>query len=82
MDALLNGLGFIKLQTTDQTRKAKQFISETIDKYRKQGSSPPRLNFFMGKTIMKKFGNLLKALEENKIELQSGIYKKKIMESK
>lgn len=80
MDALLNHLGFIKLQTTDQTLKAKQFLSGALDKFKKQGPSILGLNLLMGKSTMKKLGNTLKGIEENKIELQSGIFKKKTAE--
>ncbi len=37
VDALLNDLGFEKLQTTDQTLKAKQFLLGTLGKLKKQG---------------------------------------------
>ena len=80
VDALLNDLEFIKLQTTDQTLKAKQFLSGALDKFKKQGPSILGLNLLMGKSTMKKLGNILKCIEEKKIELQSGIFKKKTVE--
>jgi ubiquinone/menaquinone biosynthesis C-methylase UbiE len=77
VDALLNDLGFIRLQTTDQTLKAKQYLLGALDKIKKQGPSILGLNLLMGKSTMKKLGNTLKGIEEKKIELQSGIFKKK-----
>lgn len=76
MDALLNHLGFIKLQTTDQTLKAKQFLTNVRDQVSINGSPLIGLNLLMGKSTIKKLGNTLKGIEENKIELQSGIFKK------
>ena len=81
MDALLKNLGFEKLQTTDQTFKAKQFLINIRDKNKKNGPPAIGLNLLMGNLTMKKLGNILKGIEENKIELHSGIYKKKSAEN-
>lgn len=81
MDALLKNLGFEKLQTTNQTFKAKQFLIHVRDKIKKNGPPVIGLNLLMGNLTMKKLGNILKGIEENKIELQSGIYKKKSNEN-
>jgi len=77
VDGLLSKLGFAKLQTTDQTYKAKQFLMTTNGKIKKNEAPVLGLNLLMGKSTMKKLGNTLKAIEEDKIELQSGIFKKK-----
>lgn len=82
VDALLNDLGFIRLQTTDQTFKAKQFLSGALKKIKGKGPSILGLNLLMGNSTMKKLGNILKGIEEKKIELQSGIFKKKTAEHK
>lgn len=81
MDALLKNLGFEKLQTTNQTFKAKQFLIRVRDKIKKNGPPVVGLNLLMGNLTMKKLGNILKGIEENKLELQSGIYKKKSIEN-
>ena len=80
VDAILNDLGFEKLQTTDQTLKAKQFLLGTLGKLKKQGPAILGLELLMGKSTLKKLGNILKGIDENKIELQSGIFKKKTVE--
>ncbi len=79
MDALLTRLDFAKLHTSDQTPKAKQFLRKVIEKTKKNGLAVLGLNLLMGRATMKKLGNTLKGIEENKIELQSGIYKKKVV---
>ena len=77
VDALLNELGFVKLQTSDQTLKAKQFLISLFQKIKTNGSPNLGLNVLMGISTKKKLSNILKGIEENKIELQSGIYRKK-----
>ncbi len=76
METILSDLGFTKTQVTDQTDKAIKFLHDLFDKI--QINSPPKigLNVLMGTSTKEKLGNVLKALEEHKIELQSGIYKK------
>jgi ubiquinone/menaquinone biosynthesis C-methylase UbiE len=76
MDAHLNDLGFTKLQTSDQTPKASQFLTNLFEKVKKNGTPKLGLNVLMGKTTILKLSNILMAIEENKIELQSGIYRK------
>ena len=75
---ILNELGFVKLQTTNQTFKAKQFLTRALDKLKKHGPSILGLDLLMGKSTLKKLKNILIGIEENKIELQSGIYRKRI----
>ena len=77
VDALLNELGFVKSQTSDQTLKAGQFLTGLFEKVENNGMPVLGLNVLMGKSTRKKLGNVLKGIEENKIELQSGIYRKK-----
>jgi len=80
MDALLHNLGFAKLQTSDQTTQAKQSLKNSLKKIKINGLPTLGLNLLMGKSMIKKLDNLLKGIEENKIELQSGIYRKKSSE--
>jgi len=77
VDTLLNELDFIKLQTSDQTLKARQFLNGLFEKVKTNGMPLLGLNVLMGKSTKKKLGNILKGIEENKIELQSGIYRKR-----
>ncbi|MEN8124679.1 MAG: methyltransferase domain-containing protein [Bacteroidota bacterium] len=77
VNALLLELGFKKLQSTDQTYKAKQFLNNLFEKIKKYGPPKLGLNVLMGNSTKKKLGNILEGLENNKIELQSGIYRKK-----
>lgn len=77
VDALLIDLGFVELQSTDQTFKAKQFLINFFKKFERENKSKLGLNVLMGNSTKNKLGNTLKGLEENKIELQSGIYRKK-----
>lgn len=77
VDALLNNLGFVKLQTSDQTNKAKNSLINSFENIKKNGLPKLSLNVLMGNSTNKKLVNILKAIEGNKIELQSGIYRKK-----
>jgi ubiquinone/menaquinone biosynthesis C-methylase UbiE len=76
MDSILAKLGFVREQCTDQTIKGIQFFKRILEKT--GDSRPPKvgLNLLMGGSTREKLGNLLQALEENKLVLQSGNYKK------
>jgi ubiquinone/menaquinone biosynthesis C-methylase UbiE len=76
MDTHLSDLGFEKLQLSDQTSKARQFLINSIEKMKTNGHPVLGLNLLMGNSTFLKLNNVLKAIEENKIELQSGIFKK------
>lgn len=73
---ILKDLGFSKIQTSDQTEKAIQFLINFFENIEKNGPPKLGLNVLMGASTKLKLGNILKGLEENKIVLQSGIYKK------
>ncbi len=77
VDALLNELGFVKSQTSDQTLKAGQFLAGLLEKVKNNGLPVLGLDVLMGRSTKKKLINVLKAIEENRIVLQSGIYRKK-----
>lgn len=77
MDTILKKLGFTKVQTTDQTENAIEFFSDMFERNNQNGPKKSGMDVFMGASSPEKFGNLLKGLKENKIVLQSGIYKKK-----
>jgi ubiquinone/menaquinone biosynthesis C-methylase UbiE len=76
MDSILGALGFTREDVTDQTARGIAFFKRMLETSR--GGGPPKigLNLLMGGSTKEKLGNILTGLEENKIELQSGIYKK------
>ena len=76
MDKILRGLGFTKSKSTDQTYKATQFLIGLFEKVKKNGLPKLGLNVLMGDATKEKLGNILKGLEEEKIALQSGVYRK------
>jgi len=76
MEHLLMDLGFTKLFTTDQTYQAVQFLKNLFEKIQLNGPPKLGLNVLMGDSTKEKLNNILKGLEENKIVLESGIYKK------
>jgi hypothetical protein len=78
MDTILNDLGFAQVQVTDQTDKAIEFLHNLFDKITINGPPKIGLNVLMGTSTIEKLSNVQRALEEKKIELQSGIYKKGI----
>lgn len=73
---LLTDLGFTKKQTKDQTGEGLEFFLTLVDKLETEGPPPVGLHLLMGNTTKEKIGNVVKNLQENKIELQSGIYLK------
>jgi len=76
MDSILNSLGLTKMQATNQTEGAIAFLYDLFNKIKTNGLPKLGLNVLMGSSTKEKLENVQKALEANKIELQSGIYKK------
>jgi SAM-dependent methyltransferase len=76
MNTILKNLGLTLVQTTDQTDNAIEFFSGMFERNNKSGPKKLGLDILMGDSTLEKSGNLLKGLKENKIVLQSGIYKK------
>lgn len=76
METILKDLGFARVKITDQTQKATDFLLGLFEKLKKNGPPKLGLNVLMGNSTKEKLGNILKGLEEGKIVLQSGIYKR------
>ena len=76
MDLILNNLGLSKTKTTCQTEGAITFLHDLFKKIETNGPPKLGLNVLMGVSTKEKLGNVQEGLEENKIELQSGIYMK------
>jgi ubiquinone/menaquinone biosynthesis C-methylase UbiE len=78
MHEILESLHFKSMLISDQTNKGIRFLKELFDKMSQSG--PPKLgwNVLMGRSAMEKLCNIMEGLEEGKIALQSGIYKKKV----
>lgn len=76
MNKILEELNFIKIQTTDQTDKALLFLNNLFEEIKLNGPPKIGLNVLMGTSTKEKLGNILKGLTEEKIVLQSGIYRK------
>lgn len=73
---LLTNSGYAKLNSKDQTEEGIEFIKSQLRKMNTPSGSKPGLHLIMGNTFSSKMQNLLKNLEEGRIELQSGIYQK------
>lgn len=76
MDNILKENEFIKLTSTDQTGQAIQFLHNIFAKIKESGPPKLGLNVLMGDSTKVKLNNVLNGLEENKIVVQSGIYRK------
>lgn len=74
IENILSGLGLIKEEITDQTEKGIVFFENLLKKSSLAGPPKIGLNLLMGATTKDKLTNLLHALKERKIILQSGIY--------
>ncbi|HCM76945.1 MAG TPA: class I SAM-dependent methyltransferase [Cytophagales bacterium] len=76
METILRNLGFTKIQTSDQTDAGISFLYRVFENINTTAAPKPGLNLVMGVTMKEKLSNLLKGLAEDKIALQSGIYRK------
>lgn len=76
MDHLLQDLGMIHQQTTDQTQAGIDFFDTLITRLKEFGPPKMGLNVLMGETTKPKLMNLLSHLKSEKLELKSGVYKK------
>ena len=73
---ILTGLGLKKLQTTDFTSRGIDFFNEVFENISQNGMPVLGLNLILGEQTGLKMNNLMNALQENVLELQSGIYSK------
>jgi ubiquinone/menaquinone biosynthesis C-methylase UbiE len=76
INELLEKEGLEKIKTKDQTPEAIQFFAEMLNKPPTAGPKKPGLDMVMGKATPEKLGNLLKNIKDDKLELQSGVYRK------
>jgi len=77
VDDLLRETGFVKLLSTDQTTKAHDYLRQLTENKKKPGRILSGLQLMTGSSFVKKTNNLLKGIQQDKIEFQSGIYRKK-----
>ncbi len=76
MESILDDLGFSCEHVLDQTEKGILFFQNVLKRMQGDGFSKPGISVLMGKATSEKLANLLKGMEENKIVLQSGIFRK------
>ena len=76
MEKILDTLGFKKELSTDETAKGIIFFENLLQKTEKYGPPKLGLNVLMGPSTKNKIKNLLSALNEGKLVLESGVYKK------
>ena len=76
MNRLLLDIGFRVLHTKDQTEKGIAFFEKLMKRIKEKGPPKIGINLLMGEKTPVKIGNLLSALKEGKLQLQSGVYSK------
>ena len=76
MEQILQGLGLRKEMVRDQTENGIVFFENLLDKTSQSGPPKLGLNLLMGASTKSKLSNLLSALKEEKVVLQSGVYRK------
>jgi len=76
MESILKDLDFTREHVTDQTAQGIEFFKNVFEKINISGPPKIGLNVLLGSSTREKLGNVLTGLEEDKIELQSGIYRK------
>ena len=76
MNAVLENLGLIKQQSTDQTESGIKILERLMNRIANYGVPRFGLNVLMGASTQDKIANLLSGLKEGKIHLESGVYKK------
>ncbi|MGB8191191.1 MAG: methyltransferase domain-containing protein [Chitinophagaceae bacterium] len=79
LEGLLAQLGFTKLHTKDQTAAGIEFFTNLLNKIAKDGPPKLGLGLLIGSDAGKKFSNLLNSLKDGKVELQSGIYRRDVL---
>ena len=76
MQGILSSLGLRNEAVTDQTVHGVQFFEKLLEKISQSGPPKLGLNLLMGATTKDKIVHLLKALQTEKLMLQSGVYRK------
>ncbi|WP_074405600.1 class I SAM-dependent methyltransferase [Aquimarina megaterium] len=76
MESILHTLGLQKERSSDQTANGIIFFENLLKKIMQFGPPKLGLNVLMGASTKDKITNLLRGLKEEKIILQSGVYKK------
>lgn len=76
MEQILNNLGLRKEDSKDQTEKGIEFFERLLNNGPSSGAPKLGLRLLMGAGTKLKLTNLLAALKEEKLVLQSGIYRK------
>lgn len=74
MKNMLNHLGFTEVETKDQTQLALKFLQSLFAKIKADGPPKIGLNVLMGDATKDKLGNILKGIEEDVIQLESGMF--------
>ncbi|MGQ1911283.1 class I SAM-dependent methyltransferase [Marinifilum sp. RC60d5] len=80
MDITLNRLGFMKIESTDQTQVGIKFFEKLLKRIAKHGIPEMGLSILMGDYFFEKISNFLDALKKESIILESGVYKKQIIQ--
>ena len=76
-NAMLEQLGLIKEQSTDQTESGIEILERMLNRMPKNTPSRLGLNVLMGECTNEKMRNLLNGLKEGVIHLESGVYRRR-----
>ena len=76
LNGLLTELGLLEITAKDETMEAIQFFKQMKERSAKEGPPGPVMYILMGKNTNEMLAGLVRNINEKKIELQSGIYKK------
>ena len=77
IDSILQELGLIKKQSTNQTESGIKVLERMLDRISKRGVPRLGLNVLMGASTNDKIVNLLYGLIEGNIYLESGVYERR-----
>ena len=76
LNGLLTELGLLEITAKDETMEAIQFFKQMKERSAKEGPPGPGMYILMGKNTNEMLAGLVRNINEKKIELQSGIYRK------
>jgi ubiquinone/menaquinone biosynthesis C-methylase UbiE len=76
LNGLLTELGLLEITAKDETMEAIQFFKQMRERSAKEGQPGPGMYILMGKNTNEMLAGLVRNINQNKIELQSGIYRK------
>ena len=76
LQAVLSGSGFARVRWEDKTGASLDFLRSVLEHVRTEGWMPVGLHLLMGNDAVAKFGNVLRNLEEDRVQVVQAVMKR------